>query len=159
MRSVALVLGTLTTLLAVSSAAAAPPAQAAGPRIDGGERAVIRAINRARAAHGLGGLYAGRRLARAADFHTRSMLRGDYFSHGAFSSRLRRYIRARRIGETIAMSTRCSAGKVVRMWLNSPPHRAVLLSGGFRRVGIGRRVGSLGSGRACVVTADFASRR
>ena len=27
------------------------------------------------------------------------------------------------------------------MWLNSPPHRAVLLSGGFRRVGIGRRVG------------------
>jgi uncharacterized protein YkwD len=45
------------------------------------------------------------------------------------------------------------------MWLNSPGHRAVLLSGKYRRVGIGRRVGRLGSSRACLVTADFASRR
>ena len=37
--------------------------------------------------------------------------------------------------------------------------RAVLLSRGFRRVGIGRRKGRLGSHRACLVTADFASRR
>jgi uncharacterized protein YkwD len=159
MRSVALVLSTLTTLLVLSFATTAPAAQAAGPHIDGGERAVIRAINRARAAHGLRSLRAGRNLARAANAHTRSMLRANYFSHGDFSSRLRRYTRARRIGETIAMTTRCSASRVVRMWLNSPPHRAVLLSGGFRRVGIGRRRGSLGSGRACVVTADFASRR
>jgi uncharacterized protein YkwD len=158
MRSVALVLSTLTTLLVLSFATAAPAAEAAGPRIDGGERAVIRAINRARAAHGLRGLHAGRRLARAADAHTRSMLRANYFSHGAFSSRLRRYVSYRRIGETIAMTSRCSARRVVRMWLNSPPHRAVLLSGGFRRVGVGRRRGSLGSGRACLVTADFASR-
>ena len=159
MRSVALVLSTLTTLLVLSFATAAPAAQAAGPRLDGGERAVIRAINRARAAHGLRGLRPAPRLARAANAHTRSMLRANFFSHGDFSSRLRRYTRARRIGETIAMSSRCSAAKIVRMWLNSPPHRAVLLSGAFRRVGIGRRRGSLGSGRACVVTADFASRR
>jgi uncharacterized protein YkwD len=159
MRSVAFALSTLTTLLVLSFAAAAPAAEAAGPRLDNGEHAVIRAINRARGAHGLRGLRPARRLARAADFHTRSMLRGNYFSHGAFSSRLRRFTRARRIVETIAMSSRCSAATIVRMWLNSPPHRAVLLSGGFRRVGIGRRRGSLGSGRACVVTADFASRR
>jgi uncharacterized protein YkwD len=159
MRSVTLVLSTLATMLVLSFATAAPAAEAAGPRIDRGERAVIRAINRARAAHGLRGLRPARRLARAADAHTRSMLRANYFSHGAFSARLRRYTRARRIGETIAMTSRCSASTVVRMWLNSPPHRAVLLSGGFRRIGIGRRCGSLGSGRSCVVTADFASRR
>jgi uncharacterized protein YkwD len=159
MRSVALVLSTLTMLLVLSFATAAPAAEAAGPRIDRGERAVIRAINQARAAHGLRGLRANRRLARAANAHTRSMLRSNYFSHGAFSSRLRRYVSYHRIGETIAMTSRCSASKVVRMWLNSPPHRAVLLSGGFRRVGIGRRKGNLGYGRACVVTADFASRR
>ena len=87
------------------------------------------------------------------------MLRSNFFSHGDFSSRLRRYTRARHIGETIAMTSRCSASKVVRMWLNSPPHRAVLLSGDFRRIGLGRRKGSLGAGPACVVTADFASRR
>ena len=160
MRSVALVLCTLTTLLVLSFSVAAPAAQAGGgPRIDRGERAVIRAINRARSSHGLRKLRPGRRLARAADAHTRHMLRADYFSHGAFTARLRRYVHRRSVGETIAMASRCSAGRVVRMWLNSPPHRAVLLSGKFRRVGIGSRRGRLGSTRACLVTADFASRR
>jgi uncharacterized protein YkwD len=159
MRTVACVLSALTTLVVLSFATAAPAAQAASARIDGGERAVVRAINRARHAHGLRGLRSHRRLARAADAHTRSMLRSDYFSHGAFSSRLRRYVSFRRIGETIAMSTRCSARRFVRMWLNSPPHRAVLLSGGFRRIGVGRRKGALGATRACLITADFGSRR
>jgi uncharacterized protein YkwD len=159
MRTVACVLCTLTTLLVLSFSPAAAPAEAAGPRIVACERAVIRAINRARSDHGLRRLRAGRRLARAADAHSRSMLRSNYFSHGAFSSRVRRYTRARHNGETIASSSRCSASRIVSMWLNSPSHRAVLLSGSFRRVGIGRRRGSLGYGRTCVVTADFASRR
>jgi uncharacterized protein YkwD len=159
MRTVACVLCALSTLLVLMFATAAPAAQAASSRIDGGERAVVRAINRARAAHGLRGLRTHRRLARAADAHSRSMLSSNFFSHGAFSQRVRRYVSLRRIGETIAMTTRCSARKVVRMWLNSPPHRAVLLSGGFRRVGVGRRKGMLGATRACLVTADFGSRR
>jgi uncharacterized protein YkwD len=120
---------------------------------------VIRAINRARASHGLRRLLAGRRLARAADAHTRNMLRANFFSHGAFTQRVRRFARYRSIGETLAMTSRCSARRVVRMWLNSPSHRAVLLSRRFRRVGVGRRLGRLGSSRACLVTADFASRR
>jgi uncharacterized protein YkwD len=157
MRSVALVLSTLSTMLLL--AAVVPAAQAGGPRLDGGERSVVRAINRARSHHGLRRLHAGRRLARAADVHTLHMLVANYFSHGAFSQRVRRYVGYRRIGETIAMTSRCSARRVVRMWLNSPGHRAVLLSRGFGRVGVGRRVGRLGSGRACLVTADFASRR
>jgi len=159
MRSVALVLSTLTTLLVLSFAAAAPAAQAGSPRLDRGERSVIRAINRARASLGLRRLLAGGRLARAADAHSRNMLRADFFSHGAFSQRVRRYVHYRSLGETIAMTSRCSARRVVRMWLNSPSHRAVLLSGKFRRVGVGRRLGRLGSSRACLVTADFASRR
>ena len=158
MRLVALVLSTLAVLLVFSSAAA-PAAEAAGPRIDRGERTVIRTINRARATHGLRRLRAGRRLARADDAHSRNMLRADFFAHGSFAQRVRRYVRLRRIGETIAMTSRCSPRTVVRMWLNSPGHRAVLLSGRFRRVGIGRRLGRLGSTRACLVTADFGSRR
>ena len=159
MRLVALVLSTLTTLLVLSFAAAAPAAQAGSPRLDRGERTVIRAINRARASHGLRRLLTGRRLARAADAHSRNMLRANFFSHGSFSQRVRRYVRYRSIGETIAMTSRCSARTVVRMWLSSPSHRAVLLSSRFRRVGVGRRLGRLGSSRACLVTADFASRR
>ena len=159
MRTVTCVLCALSTLLVLSFATAAPAAQASSSRIDRGERAVVRAINRSRAAHGLRAMRANRRLARAADVHSRSMLRSDYFSHGAFSARVRRYVSYRRIGETIAMRTRCSARGFVRMWLNSPPHRAVLLSRSYRRVGVGRRVGRLGARRACLVTADFASRR
>jgi len=159
MRTVACVLCALSTLFVLTLTAVAPAAEAAGARVDHGERAVVRAINRARAAYGLRALHTHRRLARAADGHTRSMLRADYFAHGAFASRVRRYVRSRRVGETIAMTTRCSARRVVRMWMHSAPHRAVLLARGFRSVGIGRRVGRLGTSRACLVTADFASRR
>jgi uncharacterized protein YkwD len=160
MRSVAFVLCTITALLlAIASATAAPAARAGGPRIDAGERAVVRAINRARAHHGLRGLRAGRRLARAADVHTRHMLAADFLAHGAFSQRVRRFVRYRSLGETIAMTRRCNARRVVRLWLDSPGHRAVLLSRKFGRVGVGRRTGRLGSRRTCLVTADFASRR
>jgi uncharacterized protein YkwD len=157
MRSVALLFCTFSTLLV--SIVAVPAAQAAGPRVDHGERAVVRAINHARGQHGIKPLKTAPRLALAADVHTRNMLVRNSFSHGAFAQRVRRYVSFRRIGETIAWSSRCSAGRIVRMWLNSPGHRAVLLSRGYRRVGIGRRTGQLGSTRACVVTADFGSRR
>ena len=159
MRSVAPVLSTLIMLLVLSFAAAAPAAQAGGPRIDRGERAVIASINRARASHGLRRLHRSRRLARAADAHSGNMLRANFFAHGSFVQRVRRYVHVRRVGETLAMTSHCSSRAVVRMWLNSPSHRAVLLSRSFRRVGIGRRRGRLGATRACLVTADFASRR
>ena len=157
MRSVALVLCTFTTMLVLT--AAAPAAQAAGPRLDRGERSIIRAINRARARYALPRLHAGGRLARAADAHSRSMLAGDYFAHGSFAARVRRFASFRKLGETLAMSSRCSGRRFVSMWLHSPPHAAVLLSRSFRRVGVGRRVGRLGAQRTCMVTADFASRR
>ena len=157
MRFVALCFCLLSAVLV--SVLAAPAAQASGARVDRGERAVLRAINAARAHHGLRHVRSHRRLARAADAHTRHMLAADFFAHGAFSQRVRRYVRFRSIGETLAWSSRCSARHLVRMWLNSPGHRAVLLSRTYRRVGIGRRLGDFGGRRACVVTADFASRR
>jgi uncharacterized protein YkwD len=45
------------------------------------------------------------------------------------------------------------------MWMDSPGHRAILLSGKYRRIGLARRTGSLGGTHACVITADFGSRR
>ena len=41
------------------------------------------------------------------------------------------------------------------MWMNSPPHRAIILTAEFRRIGIARRWGRWAAGKA-VVTADFA---
>lgn len=155
MRFVALVLGTFSTLLV--SGFAAPAAEAGGPRLGSGERAVVRAINGARRHHGVRPLRGSRPLARAADAHSRRMVVTDSFAHGDFGRRIRRRTNARRTGETLAMASRCTPRRVVRMWMNSSSHRAVLLSGRFSRVGVGARVGRLGSQRACLMTADFAS--
>jgi uncharacterized protein YkwD len=45
------------------------------------------------------------------------------------------------------------------MWMNSPGHRAILLSSSYRRIGLAKRNGTLGATDACVVTADFGSMR
>jgi uncharacterized protein YkwD len=157
MRSVARALCALSILLVLT--VSAPAARAAGPRVDRGERAVVRAINHQRARFGLRRLHVGGRLARAADYHSWDMLSHDYFSHGAFARRVRRFAPLRRLGETLAMTSRCTPRLVVSMWMHSPPHRAVLLSRRYSRVGVGRRAGRLGSMATCMVTADFGSRR
>lgn len=160
-------------ILAVSCLLAALPispvtATAAGkPRMDAKEHAIVRAINRQRARHGIAKVRSNRRLARAADYHSWEMLDANYFAHesrdgGPFDQRVRRFANHRAVGETLAMLGGCgrrAAGKVVRMWMNSSGHRAILLSSSFRRVGIGKRKGDLGGNRACVVTADFGSRK
>ena len=64
-------------------------------------------------------------------------------------------------GETLAWGwgTRSGAKATVKAWLNSPEHRAILLSPTYRWVGIGRNCGSyLGHPDACVWTADFVAR-
>jgi uncharacterized protein YkwD len=45
------------------------------------------------------------------------------------------------------------------MWMNSPGLRAILLSSSYRKVGLGKRTGDLRGSRACLVTADFGSRK
>jgi uncharacterized protein YkwD len=145
----------------------APQASAASPRLEAGERAIVRAINRQRRSAGLRRLHASASLSRAANFHSREMLRANYFAHpssngGAFQRRIRSFTRARTVGETLAMLSRCGRGSahtVVSMWMSSPQHRAVLMSSKFRRIGVGRRTGRLAGNRACMITADLASRR
>ncbi len=48
----------------------------------------------------------------------------------------------------------CNASAIVNMWLNSGPHRKIMLSRSFKRIGVGRS-----GSRKCFVTADFASAR
>jgi uncharacterized protein YkwD len=142
------------------------PARATAARgnLDRTERKVIRIVNRIRARHGLRRLKASRRLARAASAHTGDMLARDFLSHASsdgtgMAQRVRRYTGASWIGENIAaLSGRATARRTVRMWMQSPPHRAVLMSASGRRIGVGKRRGRLGSARRAVFTADLASR-
>ena len=119
---------------------------------------MIRKINRIRHAYGLPRLRPSYSLFVSAKLYSRRMMRLDYFGH---LSRIPVASRWRYAGETLEwhQGWRLRPRLVVTRWMHSPPHRAVLLSRAFRRVGVGRRVGSLGSARACLVTADFASRR
>jgi uncharacterized protein YkwD len=154
----------LTFAVVLATALTTAPAVSAEAHLNGFEREVIDGINAARGQQGLPPVRAHRGLSRAADTHSRDMLRADFFDHASsdgtsFDQRVRRFTRARMVGETIAALRRRQggAGTVVQMWLESPPHRAIVLEPRFRRVGIARRFGTLGAAPNAVVTADFSS--
>jgi uncharacterized protein YkwD len=142
-------------------------ANASPARADRLERQVIRHVNAVRRAHGLRTLRRSRGLQRAADFHSWEILRSNVLSHTSpdgtpMARRIRRFVRARAVGETIAWvspRTRRQASVIVGSWMRSPGHRAALLNPGFRRVGVGRRTGSLRSTRVSVTTLNLASAR
>ncbi len=164
-RSVLPSLAALAAALAVAGGPAAPRVEA-GARLDGSERAVIRLLNAIRAQHGLPRLRASPVLNRAAERHSRDMLNRDFFDHPSsdgtpFDRRVRRYANAGVVGETLAALSRRHGGaaQVVQMWMDSPPHRAIVLTGHFQRIGVARRWGSMGGAGRSVVTADFASHR
>jgi uncharacterized protein YkwD len=167
MRTVALLTSALGCLLAATFSVPAS-AVAGSARLDKRERAIVRGINVQRAHYGLARVATSKPLSRAADFHSWEMLDANYFAHesrngGSFDARIRRYAHKHAVGETLAMlggkCGRGSAGKIVSMWMNSPGHRAILLSSSYRRIGLAKRTGSLGGTHACVVTADFSSKR
>ena len=140
-------------LVAVVVCLAVPASASASARHNRTEAGIVRAMNYVRTSHRLPPLAASALLARAADQHSAAMLHSNRFGHGAFAQRVRHYVHSRLVGENLAWMRRCSAAAVVRLWLNSAAHRRIMLTPGFRRVGVARRASS----RICFVTADFAS--
>ena len=112
-------------------------------------RATLCELNRARAHHGMHRLQLNKRLSRAARRHARDMARRNYFSHdtlggGSFLDRIRRtgYLRNAHswiVGENLAWGSKgyCRPWVIMRMWMHSPGHRANILNGSFREIGIG----------------------
>jgi uncharacterized protein YkwD len=137
-----------------------PVAHAAGAgRLD---RAIVRQINAVRARAGLAPVMKTGRLRRVARHHTLDMLRHDSFSHDGdgttFAQRIHARVHFDKVGETLALMPRhTGARRIVRAWLNSPPHRAVLLDPAYHRIGVAGARGNMGTGPALVVTADFAT--
>jgi uncharacterized protein YkwD len=126
-------------------------------------RAVECLVNQQRAASGLGALGHDRRLARAARRYSAAMVRQGFFDHvSPQGSTLSERARAagwsgRTLGETLGWGagTLATPAAIVQGWMNSPPHRAILL-GRFSRVGLGVASGSpVGLAGAATVTGDF----
>jgi len=146
-------------LLALFSGSSAGSATRDGVELTFTENAVVYAMNDARAEHGVPRLKVNEDLIRAARFHSKDMVERQYFEHGPFGERLRRFgFKTGTIGENLGWlnNDKLAAPRLIRMWLRSPSHREVLLSTRLRVVGVGIRVGPfMGWDRAVVVTVDF----
>jgi uncharacterized protein YkwD len=130
-----------------------PSSAAAG----GAEQEAIEALNDVRRANGLAPLRESGSLNNSSGDYARKMLRHDFFGHGPSIDVAGRF---RSAGETLAYHTGWNAQprRTVMRWMNSPGHRAVLLSPGFRWVGMGLARGRLGSSVVTTWVAHVASR-
>jgi len=108
------------------------------------EQEAIEELNQIRRSHGLPGLRSSDSLHRSASRYAREMIRRNFFGH---SARIDVAGQFRSAGEALAMHTGWGAQPrgTVSQWMNSPPHRALLLSSRFRWVGMGLARGRLGS--------------
>jgi uncharacterized protein YkwD len=154
-------------LFSVPSASAAGACDAANASASqASKRALVRAtlcvLNAERARHNLRPLRLNRKLSRAAQRHSRSMARKRFFSHtspsgASFVDRIRStgYLSGARswaVGENIAYGSgsRSTPRSIGNAWMNSPPHRANILSG----IASGTPVGQGGG----TYTTDFGRR-
>jgi uncharacterized protein YkwD len=136
-------------------------------------RALLCLLNKTRRAHGLSRLRGNGPLLRAAEEHSRSMVVRHFFSHVDPSGRsaLQRilrvgYVNGRRgwaYGENIGFGEgpASTPRHMMRAWMNSTPHRANILAGSFREVGLGVVAGIPGraGARGATYTTVFGVRR
>ena len=176
-----LIRGALPLLLLTAAAAGAGPASAAtvcastdGPVAQASATQLANSalclVNQERTSRGLKPLKANRRLSKAAGRHAQDMVAKGYFSHdslngASFVDRIRRagYVQKRAfpsLGEDLAWGSGelGTPREIVQSWMESPGHRANILSKKFREAGMGVAFGDPGAGEEGVTYAlDFGS--
>jgi uncharacterized protein YkwD len=136
---------------------------------------VLLSVNAVRNSHGLASLRLSSALTAAAVQHSTEMARVGYFAHesangSAFDKRIARFypMGSRRywsVGENLVYAAPdLGAAEAMKLWLNSPAHRKILLTAEWREVGISAvhvasAPGTYGDGPATIITADFGFRR
>ena len=172
----AVVIAAMLTLAPATSAATRPlGANTDAARQRALESQIVQAINVVRRGRGLRPLTVSTKLAAAAAQHTREMGVDGYFDHDSFNStpfwkRIERWYPSTKwsswsVGENIEYETPdLDAQQSVTIWMNSPPHRANLLSRTWREIGISAMHFDAASGpyagkAVTIVTADFGARR
>jgi uncharacterized protein YkwD len=127
-------------------------------------------LNRQRAAHGLPRLRAQRSLSHVATKYARQMVAQHFFDHVSpagttMATRIKRtnYLkntRAWSLGENIAWGSGGAAtpAQIVNAWMHSAGHRANILNGSFREIGIGIALGAPTGGNGATYVNDFGAR-
>jgi uncharacterized protein YkwD len=134
------------------------------------EQLVIQLVNKARASRGLAPVRANVALVKAARGHSAEMVHKRYFSHDSYSGRSFAYrlvaygysrtgYRSWATGECIAWGQGLlgTPQAIVKAWMRSTSHRAIILTPKFRDVGVGVHSGSY-QGGAFFFTLDFGKR-
>jgi uncharacterized protein YkwD len=128
--------------------------------------AILCLLNGERQGHGLTSLHSSGQLAKAAKAWANRMVAQRFFAHEAGSSsplsRIKRtgYVHGVwQIGENIAWGNGplATPRAIVNGWMHSPGHRANILHGQFKDIGIGIRLGAPGPGLSggAVYVTDF----
>jgi uncharacterized protein YkwD len=162
------------TGLVAGSTAPAGASAATTVRLQALNNDILTSLNATRASRKLRPLVLSDDLQRAASAHSRSMLDNGFFEHESkdgspFSVRVKRYYRpggydSWSAGENLLYSTsEIDASTAIKAWLNSPMHRANMLSPTWREVGIGAFYasaagGTFGGEATWVITMDFGTR-
>jgi uncharacterized protein YkwD len=163
--AVVAVVTSVVVLLAGAVDASAARRSSRASANDSVEAEVIQLVNGYRASQGLPALSADGNLNEAADSHSRGMVASGEFSHDSANGtrcdvRIRRFVKARLVGETISWLAGTPAAqqaqRTVELWMNSPPHRATLMTASFRRIGVSRKGGTMFGRRGVAFTADLA---
>jgi uncharacterized protein YkwD len=166
----ALALG-LTIAVAPAAATTEKPATAMATL----EQGVLANMNVLRRQHGLSALRLSPALSAAARQHSTEMASRGYFSHSSangssFDRRIARYYgssgrRYWSVGENLLWSSPdVDPAGALKMWLDSPPHRKIMLTGRWREIGLSAvhvpaAPGTYGGREVTIVTADFGVRR
>ena len=115
--------------------------------------AMMDAINWARASAGLRPLARSRRLVHSSRARASLMMRADFFAHPSYLS----VPTFDRVGEVLEIhgGRRPQTGAVIRRWVNSPGHHAVIASRAYRWIGAARAIGRYGGARATIWVVRF----
>jgi uncharacterized protein YkwD len=146
-----LALGLLSAVPATAATAAQTSTQtSAAAAADDYELRLLRRMNRVRVNHGLPRVRRAACAEQVAQRWSSHLAATNLFFHQSMGDLLDK-CSATYAGETLGRGT-MTPRRLVRMWLDSPPHRAVLLSDKPRRIGLGTTMDN--SGR-WVIAANF----
>jgi len=131
------------------------------------QHATLCLLNNERRQRGIRPLKDNARLTRASQRYAVVMSRRNVFEHGDFVGRIKRvnYLAGARgytLGENIAWGSwdYATPANIVDSWMHSPGHRANILNGRFREIGLGVARGAPvgGQDKAGTYVTDFGTR-
>jgi uncharacterized protein YkwD len=160
--------------LGVFAAVARPATSSPWPSMQTLDTGVLQQLNQIRAQHGLVPLQLSKPLSLSAAQHTREMGIDGYFEHSsqngtAFWKRIQQWYADTdygywSVGENLLWSSPgVDAPGALKLWMNSPEHRANILAPRWRSIGISAlhfdaAGGTYGGEPVTIITTDFGVR-